>query len=393
MTTRIVFIHEFAHAKGGASASMLDLARLLSADEPVLVITPSSGEMESAVTAAGGRSVFAKQQLATSWRPPYMAIGPADRTGLLDAAVRLLDAPTPEGSLAAHPDLAAARAWGMAPIEVVLRHDAPVGGLSAFAAHPTDGALRIVGRKATDLIKCGGFKVGAGEVEAALLVHPSVREAAVIGAPDPDLGERIVAFVVADGEPSHAPGTAGVFPLGLGRQAVLLSFHAAQPPAERLGVVPAYMDRGMVFRLWKAGRGPVGVGPSFKETGEGGVASAKPSAPLGVAAVARRLREPACQPACGHGARCHPREGGRRRVRRKPPRAGSSHVFLERPRTALRRPRAGRRRDAADRARGPAIHPVRLQGKAPLIATPSPARDSCHRRDVRSTVPTPEMLR
>lgn len=57
MTSRIVFIHEFAHAKGGASASMLDLARLLSSDEPVLVITPESGEMESAVTAAGGAHV------------------------------------------------------------------------------------------------------------------------------------------------------------------------------------------------------------------------------------------------------------------------------------------------------------------------------------------------
>lgn len=59
-----------------------------------------------------------------------------------------------------------------------------------------DGWLRIVGRKASDLIKTGGFKVGAGEVEGALLEHPSVREAAVIGAPDPDLGERIVAYVV-----------------------------------------------------------------------------------------------------------------------------------------------------------------------------------------------------
>jgi malonyl-CoA/methylmalonyl-CoA synthetase len=59
-----------------------------------------------------------------------------------------------------------------------------------------DGYLRIVGRKATDLIKTGGFKVGAGEIEAALLEHPEVREAAVIGAPDEDLGERIVAFVV-----------------------------------------------------------------------------------------------------------------------------------------------------------------------------------------------------
>lgn len=59
-----------------------------------------------------------------------------------------------------------------------------------------DGQLRIVGRRSTDLIKCGGFKVGAGEVEAALLEHPDVAEAAVLGLPDPDLGERIVAFVV-----------------------------------------------------------------------------------------------------------------------------------------------------------------------------------------------------
>jgi len=59
-----------------------------------------------------------------------------------------------------------------------------------------DGWVRILGRRATDLIKTGGFKVGAGEVESALLEHPDVAEAAVIGAPDDDLGERIVAFVV-----------------------------------------------------------------------------------------------------------------------------------------------------------------------------------------------------
>jgi fatty acid CoA ligase FadD36 len=62
-----------------------------------------------------------------------------------------------------------------------------------------DGVHRIVGRTAVDLIKTGGFRVGAGEVEDALLAHPAVREAAVVGAPDDDLGERIVAYVVADG--------------------------------------------------------------------------------------------------------------------------------------------------------------------------------------------------
>ncbi|WP_430786803.1 AMP-binding protein [Actinoplanes sp. G11-F43] len=61
-----------------------------------------------------------------------------------------------------------------------------------------DGWHRVVGRASTDLIKTGGFRVGAGEVEDALLLHPAVREAAVIGRPDTDLGERITAFVVAD---------------------------------------------------------------------------------------------------------------------------------------------------------------------------------------------------
>jgi fatty acid CoA ligase FadD36 len=60
-----------------------------------------------------------------------------------------------------------------------------------------DGRHRIVGRAATDLIKSGGYRIGAGEVEDALLAHPSVSEAAVVGLPDDDLGQRIVAFVVA----------------------------------------------------------------------------------------------------------------------------------------------------------------------------------------------------
>lgn len=62
------------------------------------------------------------------------------------------------------------------------------------------GFHRIVGRSSIDIIKCGGYKVGAGEVETALLGHPAVTEVAVLGLPDTDLGERIVAFVVADGD-------------------------------------------------------------------------------------------------------------------------------------------------------------------------------------------------
>jgi malonyl-CoA/methylmalonyl-CoA synthetase len=66
-----------------------------------------------------------------------------------------------------------------------------------LATRAPDGYIRIVGRRATDLIKSGGFKIGAGEIEGALLEHPAVKEAAVTGEPDPDLGERIVAWIVA----------------------------------------------------------------------------------------------------------------------------------------------------------------------------------------------------
>ncbi|MEV6799244.1 acyl-CoA synthetase [Micromonospora rifamycinica] len=62
-----------------------------------------------------------------------------------------------------------------------------------------DGWHRIVGRASTDLIKSGGYRIGAGEVEEALLAHPAVREAAVVGLPHPDLGQQVTAFVVADG--------------------------------------------------------------------------------------------------------------------------------------------------------------------------------------------------
>jgi malonyl-CoA/methylmalonyl-CoA synthetase len=74
-----------------------------------------------------------------------------------------------------------------------------------LATRAPNGYIRIVGRRATDLIKSGGYKIGAGEVEAALLEHPSVAEAAVAARPDPDLGERVAAWVVlAPGRTSTA---------------------------------------------------------------------------------------------------------------------------------------------------------------------------------------------
>lgn len=65
-----------------------------------------------------------------------------------------------------------------------------------MATRDSRGYVRIVGRRATDLIKSGGYKLGAGEIEAALREHPAVEDAAVTGELDEDLGERVVAWVV-----------------------------------------------------------------------------------------------------------------------------------------------------------------------------------------------------
>ncbi len=93
-----------------------------------------------------------------------------------------------------------------------------------------DGDFWFVGR-ADDVIKSSGHMVGPTEVEAALLEHPGVAEAGVVGRPDAVAGEVVVAFVAP--APGHAPGEA------LRRE---LLAHARR----RLG--PALAPRAIVFR-------------------------------------------------------------------------------------------------------------------------------------------------
>jgi acetyl-CoA synthetase len=68
-----------------------------------------------------------------------------------------------------------------------------------------DGYFWFVGR-ADDVIKSAGHLVGPFEVESALLAHPAVAEAAVIGKPDPIVGEIVKAFVVV--RPGHVASAA-----------------------------------------------------------------------------------------------------------------------------------------------------------------------------------------
>jgi malonyl-CoA/methylmalonyl-CoA synthetase len=59
-----------------------------------------------------------------------------------------------------------------------------------------NGVYRILGRTNIDILKTGGHKVSALEIEEALREHPSVAECAVVGLPDAEWGERIAAAVV-----------------------------------------------------------------------------------------------------------------------------------------------------------------------------------------------------
>jgi long-chain acyl-CoA synthetase len=57
-----------------------------------------------------------------------------------------------------------------------------------------DGYVGIEGRKRERILR-GGYSVFPAEIEAVLLAHPAIAEAAVVGVPHPELGEEVAAFV------------------------------------------------------------------------------------------------------------------------------------------------------------------------------------------------------
>lgn len=66
------------------------------------------------------------------------------------------------------------------------------GDLAVFE----NGRYRILGRSSVDIIKSGGFKLSALEIEDTLRSHPGIDECAVVGLPDREWGERVAAAVV-----------------------------------------------------------------------------------------------------------------------------------------------------------------------------------------------------
>ncbi len=79
------------------------------------------------------------------------------------------------------------------------------------ASVDVDGYHRILGRRSADIIKSGGFKVSALEIEDVLLRHPTISEVAVVGLPDPEWGEQITAAIVLTPEATLDPDALAEF--------------------------------------------------------------------------------------------------------------------------------------------------------------------------------------
>ena len=60
-----------------------------------------------------------------------------------------------------------------------------------------DGMFKILGRDSVDIIKSGGYKISALEIEDVLRRHPAIKECAVVGLPDKEWGEIVAASLIS----------------------------------------------------------------------------------------------------------------------------------------------------------------------------------------------------
>jgi long-chain acyl-CoA synthetase len=176
---------------------------------------PCPWDLASEWRACTGVRILRGYGMTELFRPiSYLAADPTDRADAIGRAVpgvdvRVVDetetpvAPGEIGELVIRSP-AAMDGYLNAPAETraVLREGwFHTGDLACASA---DGWISITGRKRERILR-GGYSVFPAEVEAVLLAHPAVAEAAVIGTPDVDLGEEVTAFVALRSAPATTP--------------------------------------------------------------------------------------------------------------------------------------------------------------------------------------------
>lgn len=187
---------------GGAPMYLTDLTEALEVFGPRLAQIYGQGETPMTITALS--KVDHADRDHPRWSERVQSVGVA-RT---DVDVRIVDddgttlPPGEIGEIVVRGDVVMSGYWEQPDatsdaIRDGWLHTGDVGSIDA------DGYLTLRDRS-KDLIISGGMNIYPREVEEALLCHDAVTAVAVVGRPDPDWGEAVVAFVVAD-DPTSAP--------------------------------------------------------------------------------------------------------------------------------------------------------------------------------------------
>ena len=187
---------------GGAPMYLADLEEALGVFGPRLAQIYGQGETPMTITALSKADHADRDH--PRWLDRMQSVGIA-RT---DVEVRVVDGddhelPTGEiGEVVVRGDVVMAGYWDTpdATAEALRGGWLHTGDVGSFDA---DGYLTLRDRS-KDLIISGGMNIYPREVEETLLIHPGVRAVSVVGRPDAEWGEAVVAFVVADSasEPS-----------------------------------------------------------------------------------------------------------------------------------------------------------------------------------------------
>ncbi len=190
---------------GGAPMYLADLEDALAVFGPRLA--QIYGQGETPMTIAALSKADHADRTHPRWREHMQSVG----TPRTDVEVRVVDPTDHEvpigepGEIVVRGDVVMAGYWNQpeASAETLRGGWLHTGDVGSF---DSDGYLTLRDRS-KDLIISGGMNIYPREVEEALLVHQGVRAVSVIGRPDPEWGESIVAFVVAS-DGSAPPSTA-----------------------------------------------------------------------------------------------------------------------------------------------------------------------------------------
>ena len=169
---------------GGAPMYLADLEQALQVFGPRLAQIYGQGETPMTITA------LSKQDHVDGDPARLQSVG----TARTDVEVRVVD-----GEILVRGDVVMAGYWNQpeATAETLAGGWLHTGDLGSFDEH---GYLTLHDRS-KDLIISGGMNIYPREVEEALLHHAGVKAVAVIGKPDEEWGETVVAFVVPEGDP------------------------------------------------------------------------------------------------------------------------------------------------------------------------------------------------